>query len=83
MSTDESTPIIITAENFRGLYSKHGFTQAERGARAVLDETLKEQITHLTKLGMLQADHEGHSGLSRENALKAVEMTPEIPKGIY
>jgi len=80
---EKSNLPVITSEGFRGLYSRHEFTQAEKGAREELNAAITEEIAALTKQGMLQADHEGHSGLNRKHAHKAIEMVPEIPNGIY
>ena len=77
------TEQVLTTTGFSGLYSRHGFTRAQKGSRAALNDILHQQASNLTKLGMLQADHENRVGLSRNHAEKAVEMMPEIPKGIY
>lgn len=73
----------MTKQSFKGLYSRYGFTQAERGALDAVDECLKTQTTKVTVQAMLQADHENRHGLNGKHAKKAIEMTPEIPAGIY
>lgn len=78
-----SLPPIITSNAFKAGYSRYGFSQAEAGAREVLNGFLVEDLNTLTRQAMLQADHKKHSGLSRDDAQKAVEMSPEIPNGIY
>lgn len=77
------TEQVVTGDAFRGLYSRHGFQRAQKGTRYALNEILHREAVNLTKLGMLQADHEKKMGLNKDHAQKAVEMTPEIPKGIY
>lgn len=74
---------LLTKDGFNALCSRHNFSQAEKGTHALLNEILLEALGSVVKQGMLQADYQGQSGLSREHAQKAIENTPEIPKGYY
>jgi hypothetical protein len=76
-------PPVITSAQYKALCAKHGFDQAEAGTRELLNEMLVESLDQMTRQAILQADHEKHTKLSRSNAVKAVEMTPDMPKGIY
>jgi hypothetical protein len=73
----------MTSAQYKALCAKHGFRSAEKGTRDTINQILLEDADALMRQAALQADHEKHKGLSRSNALKAVEMTPDIPKGIY
>lgn len=75
--------MLITGDQFKALCDRHGFAQAEAGTRETLNALLLESLDAMTRQAMLQADHEKNKGLQHRHAVKAVEMTPEIPKGIY
>jgi len=79
----KSFPKLITTEQFHGLHARYGFTQAEAGTNEVLNAALVEALTRVTKHAMLQAEHEGHTGLNGDHAKKAIEMVTELPKGVY
>lgn len=81
--SEKSLPKLLTGESFQGMYSRHGFTQAEKGANLVLNDALLSALTKLTAQATLQAENDGHSGLNGKHARKAIEATPEIPKGVY
>jgi hypothetical protein len=81
--SEKTYPNMLTSEAFHGLHARYGFTQAQDGAAAVLNEELVNLTIKLTKQAMLQAEHEGHSGLNGNHARKAIEATPEVPKGVY
>ena len=81
--TDKKLPFYITQESFQGLCAKYGFTQQEKGTRELLNDQLEEMAKKLMKQATLHAEHDRHSGLKQQHAQKAIEMTPEIPKGIY
>ncbi len=82
MSTNELPPLITSAQ-FKALCDRHGFAQAEAGTRQTLNAILIESLVPMTRQAMLQAEHDKNKGLQHKHAVKAVEMTPEIPKGIY
>jgi len=74
---------LVTQDGFKAICARHDFTQAEKGTRAFLDASLKEVATKVTTFAMIQAQHDKHSGLNREDAKKAIQMTKEIPNGNY
>ena len=74
---------MLTSEAFHGLHSRYGFTQAQEGAAEILNEELIALTSKLTRQAILQAEHDGHSGLNAHHARKAIDMTPEVPKGVY
>lgn len=82
MSANELPPL-ITSEQFKALCDRHGFSQAEAGARQTLNAILLETLNSTTRQAMLLAEHDKKKGLQRKHASAAVEMTPEIPNGIY
>jgi len=79
----KSYPKLLTTENFHALHGRHGFTQAEAGAAELFNEALVAALTKVTKQAMLQAEHSGRTGLNGEMAKKGIEMTREIPAGLY
>lgn len=81
--SEKSYPNLLTNEAFHGLHARYGFTQAQDGADKVLNDALVELTQKLTRQSILQAEHEGHSGLNGKHAKKAIEATPEVPKGVY
>ncbi len=81
--SEKSCPKLLTSEGFRGLCARFGFSQAEAGSADLLNEALVDILTKVTKAGMLQAEHSGHSGLHGEHAQAAIEMIGEIPRGLY
>jgi len=86
METSSSAPTLrplLTKKEFQGLCSRYGFSQAEDGTLLVLNDALVNALEKITIQGVLQADHDKHSGLNGNHAKKAVEMTKEIPKGIF
>lgn len=84
MSEKKSNPPnLLTNEAFHGLHSRYGFTQAQSKTSALLNEELVRLTQTLTRQAILQAEHEGHSGLNGEHAKKAIQMTSEVPKGFY
>lgn len=74
---------LFTKKEFQGLCARHDFTQAEDGTLAVLNKAVDSALVKIAIQGLLQADHDKHSGLNGNHAKKAVEMTKEIPKGIF
>ena len=74
---------LLTKKQFQGLCSRNGFSQAEDGTLTILNGALENALEKITVQGILQADHDKHSGLNGNHAKKAVEMTKEIPKGIF
>ncbi len=83
MEGEKSCPKFLTTEGFRGLCARHGFSQAEAGSAQVLNDALVDLTAKLTKAAMLQAEHNKQTGLHGEHAKAAIEMTREIPRGIY
>jgi len=81
--SDRPLPKLLTKENFQALYSRYGFSQAEAGCPELFNSYLVESLVPMTRNSMLQAEHDNRSGINRKDAVKAVEMTPEIPNGIY
>jgi hypothetical protein len=74
---------VVTNKEFQGLCARYGFSQAESGTKDLLNAALVAAAEKITKQGILQADHDKQSGLNGEHAKKAVEMTKEIPRGIF
>lgn len=81
--SEKSYPNLLPSDSFHGLHARYGFTQAQKGTQEVLNTALVEMLEKVTKQSILQAEHEGHSGLNGKHAKKAIEATPEIPKGVY
>ncbi len=74
---------MITTEQFHGLHHRFGFTQAEDGAAELFNDELVRALTKLTKQAILHAEHHKHAGLNGAHATAAIEMTKEIPSGLY
>lgn len=74
---------LLTSADFHALHSRYGFSQSQKGAEQVMNTALLEITTKLTRAALLQAEHEGRSGLSGSHAQKAIDMTKEIPRGFY
>jgi hypothetical protein len=74
---------MLTKEAFHGLCARYGFTQAGKGSQAALDAGLQALTTKLTIQAIHQAEHDRQSGLNERHAQKAIDMTPEVPKGYY
>lgn len=83
MSEKKKCPTLHTKADFKGLYTRYGFTQAQSGVSDMLNDELINVATKITKQAMLQSEHENHSGLNDKHAKKAIEMTAVIPKGFY
>ena len=81
--SEKNCPTLHTKSDFKGLYTRYGFTQSERGVSDMLNDELITVATKLTKQAMLQSEHEKHSGLNENHAKTAIDMTPIIPKGVY
>lgn len=79
----KSFPKLITSEEFHALCGRYGFTQAEAGAAEYFNDAQVNVLTKVTKQGILQSEHEGHTGLNGNHAKKAIDMTREIPNGLY
>jgi hypothetical protein len=83
MSETKKTTL-ITEASWRALVKKHGFTQAEKGTLPFVDAMLKDEVAKpLVGQAMIHADHNNRKGLTGEDALCAIELTPEVPPGIY
>lgn len=74
---------LMTKENFKGLAASYGFARVEKGTYESFNKNLDGTLEHITKHAMYQADHDGKKGLSKEHARKAIELTPEVPDGVY
>ncbi len=74
---------MLTTESFHALHLRYGFTQAEAGTPELLNDALVDVTTKVTKQAILQSEHQGHTGLNGEMAKKGIEMTREIPAGLY
>lgn len=81
--SEKSYPNLLPNDSFHGLHARYGFTQAEKGAAKFFNDALIDVTQKLTRQSILQAEHEGHSGLNGNHAKKAIEATPEVPKGVY
>ena len=79
----ETKTMLITEKSWKALVKKHGFTQAEKGTLAYTDEMLKRVAEQLVGQAMIHADHNNRKGLTGDDALCAIEFTPEVPPGIY
>ena len=73
----------MTSENFHALCGRYGFTQAEAGTAEMVNDAMVDVLTKVVKQAMLQSEHQGHTGLNGEMAKKGIEMTREIPHGLY
>jgi hypothetical protein len=81
--TDNSLPPVMTSAQFKGLYSRHGFSQAESGTLDSLNSMLLEKTAVATKQALLMAEHQKKSKLTRAHANVAIDATVEYPRGHY
>ena len=81
--SDNSLPPVTTKAQFQALYSRPGFSRAEKGTFDNLNTKLLSATSRATRTAMLVAEHERHSTLSRDDARRGIELTPEYPKGVY
>jgi histone H3/H4 len=82
-TTDTEPRNLLTSADFHALHSRYGFSQSQKGAEDVMNAALREVTTKLTRAAILQAEHDGRSGLNASHAQKAIDMTKEIPRGFY
>lgn len=76
-------PSMIPSSDVKVLYAKHGFSQAQKGSHAMLNDYLETKLESVVKQSHLQASFQGRSGLTKEDAQKALNNTRGIPKGTY
>jgi histone H3/H4 len=79
-----STRHLSTKQNFKGLQRKYHITQAETGCHDKLDQMQQAVLQKLVIQSNIQAEHSGRKrSLQKKDAVVAIDMTKEIPKGNY
>lgn len=74
---------LMTKHDFQEMYHRHNFTQAQSGSFDAFNELLRQELDHLVRQSMLQAEHQGNSSLQKKHLLKVLEKSREVPRGVY
>lgn len=74
---------IFTRHNFQSVCFRHDFTRAKNGSDQLLNKILLDKLEIALQNAIVNAEHNGRKVLNYDDAIKAIELTPELPNGLY
>lgn len=83
MSESAGLPPMITNAETKVLLARNGFSQAQKGTTAKINQFAETLLQNALKQSMIQADCQGKSGLTKEMAQRSIDHTTGFPKGSY
>lgn len=74
---------MITREGYKSILAYHGFGHSQNGCFDILNDYLERVGAQMQGEALLIADAEKKTGLKGKHAQKAIDNTPQIPRGHY
>ena len=74
---------MVTRDGFRAAMACHGFGHMEEGVYEAANVYLEHIAAQTMQQALLCAEAENRTGLNGKHAQKAINETPQIPKGHY